>query len=157
MSTGVFIQPGRTPSPAGRDQTSGKGKDSLSPHLLQDCKCHPTASNVEALQNRQDRLKNPLQVHICKRKTERETPKGPILNFSQGDKILWFLGPIPLRPAKQGDQKLVQEGRISAPPSFSSHTELRSATSRKELTLLHRLAPPLKQTASSSETIHYWT
>ena len=54
----------------------------------------------------------------------------------------------------QEDQKLVQQGEIRALTHLSSHTELLLAPNRKELTLLHRLATPLKWTASSSETIY---
>ena len=38
---------------------------------------------------------------------------------------------------------MVQEGGIRALPTIGSHTELPSTPSRKELTLLHRLAFPL--------------
>ena len=51
-----------------------------------------STTNEEDLQNRQVRLKNPLQDEYPQENTERGTPKGPILNCSQGDKIHWFLG-----------------------------------------------------------------
>ena len=36
--------------------------------------------------------RTPCRLHIHRRKTGREMPNGPILYFSQGDKIHWFLG-----------------------------------------------------------------
>ena len=64
-----------------------------------------------------------------RRKTGREKQEGSILHLSQGDKIHWFLCPIPLRPAKQGDPKSVHQGVIRALPSLSSQ---RAAISTKQ-------------------------
>ena len=55
----------------------------------------------EDLQNRQDRLKNPLQGAYPKEK-DGELPTEPILNFSQGNKIHWFLGPYSTEASKAG-------------------------------------------------------
>ena len=83
--------------------------------------CQPPAG-LQALhpkrkqENRQDKLKNPLQE-----KTGRETPKGPILNFSQGEKIHWFLGP------ESTESRKAQRSEIDAAralPSLCSHKEL---------------------------------
>ena len=81
-------------------------------------------------------------------------PNRPILNL-QGDKIYLFLRLYSTEASKAGRSEIVAARGIRAPPSLDMHTELPSAPSRKELTLLHRLASPLKWTASSSETIHY--
>ena len=45
----------------------------------------------------------------------------------------------------------MQQRGIRALPSLGSHTELPSAPSGKELTFLHRFAPPLKQIGSLLE------
>ena len=37
--------------------------------------------------------RTPFRIHFCKRKTARGMPKQPILDFSQGGKVHWFLGP----------------------------------------------------------------
>ena len=50
------------------------------------------ASNREALQNNQNRLKNVLQGTCLQEKERKQNSKRIILNFSQGDKIYWFLG-----------------------------------------------------------------
>ena len=107
-----------------------------------------TTSNGEALQKRQHRLKNPLWRAFCKRKTEKETLKGLILNFSQGDKIHWFLRALFHGSLQSREIRNQCSKRMKASPSLGWHTELPSAPSRKELTLLHRLAPPLKWSAS---------
>ena len=74
------------------------------------------------------------------------------MNFSQGDKIYWFLGPYSTEASNAGDQKSVQLEGFRAIPSLILHPELLpSAPSRKELTLLHRLASPLKHTANSQK------
>ena len=119
----------KLPGREGLTQPPPPARLSVGPHLMGKCyKISRTSSRT------------PCRCISIREKPERETPKGSVLNFSQGNKKHLFLGPIPLRPAKQGKPKSVQQEKIRTPP----HTELPSAPSRKKLTLLHRLAPHIK-------------
>ena len=64
----------------------------------------------------------------------------------------WFLGLYFTEASKTG------RSEISAVRGNqgSAQTQLTPSTKQEKLTLLHRLASPLKWTASSSETVHYW-
>ena len=108
--------------------------------------CRTTSTIAgEALQNWQDRFKNPLQGAYLQEKHRKKCLRAKFELLSGRQNALVPRALIPLKPAKQGDEKSVQQGEIRALPSLSSHTELPSAPSRKELTHLYRLAPHMKQ------------
>ena len=79
LSTWDYLQPGRAPYPRQQWSNLHEGKDSLSTHFLEDHKHHPTVSNEKfCITGRAGSITH-CRVHIHKRKTERETPKGPFL------------------------------------------------------------------------------
>ena len=69
----------------------------LHPHLLQEWE----SSTKQAGQAQEH-----YRVHFHKRKTARGMPEGPILNFSQGNKIQWFLGPYFTEASKAGRSEI---------------------------------------------------
>ena len=125
----------------GRNQTPGKERTTQPPH--------PAGLVGQAKEP-------PAECISVGEMQEEYLLKDPFLTFLRETKYTGSYSPVPLRQAKQGDQKSLQQGGIRTLLRLRFHTELPTTPSRKDLTFLHRLAPPLKQTASSPETTHYW-
>ena len=84
-------------------------------------------------------------MHFHRRKAGKESPKGPILNVFQGDKIHWFLEPY-FTEASRAERSEISEARGNqdpAEPGFSHRAANRTNQERSD---------PLTQIGPSLET-----
>ena len=107
----------------------------LHPHLLQEWE----SSTKQAGQAQEH-----YRVHFHKRKTARGMPEGPILNFSQGNKIQWFLGPYFTEASKAGGSEIsAARWNQSLPQPWLTH--------RATANIKQKKADPLTQVGPSLE------
>ena len=69
-------------------------------------------------------------------------PKRAHLNFSQGGKVHWVLGPYFTEANKAGHPESVQQGGFRALPSLGIHTRAAVYTKEERADLLNRLSTP---------------
>ena len=147
LSTWDYLHTGRSPFP-GRVQTSGKWRTYPTPTS---CRMASTASRRDLCKISRTGSGTPCRVHIHRRKTGRETPKGLILHFSQGDKIHWYLEPYSTEASKAGKLEIsAAKGNQGPTQPWLSHRAVIN-TKKERADPLTQIGPSLK----TSETIYY--
>ena len=141
LSTWDYLQPGRTPF-SGRIQNSRKGRMYPAPTS---CRTASTTSNGKALQNRQDRLKNPLLqgTHPQEKDRKRNVTRSHFILLSGRQNTLVPRALFHWGPQCREIRNQCSNGGIRAQSSLSFHTELPSAPSRR-VDPLTQMGPSLK-------------